>query len=299
MWLVFTCIYALTMAIVNYIDEYLTLVNSVSEDQNIHKRIGGVLLASTLLGVFSVAIIWLLVSDFSMSQRGLYISIFSGIPMVITFASYFYLFQKFPANQVVPLFGLSSIWLLILELMIGGSISLIPFIGILILIAWAYLLDTWSISWKIPTQLFVFMLPLTLLWAINHFLVKIVSFSDSVITMFFYQWCMIVFIGILIFLFLPRYREGFLNRIRSQWKIFIGVSMFAEWVAQVSFFTWAIAVSLATLATYVSAVSGIQYIILFVLLYLFPLHERNKITVIEVFSMLLIVLGVFLIELFK
>lgn len=299
MWLVFTCIYAFTMAVVNYIDEYLTHSNCVTQNESIHRRIGWVLLSSTLLGFFSVLILWLFISDFSMSPRGLYTSIFSGIPMVMTFASYFYLFQKFPASQVVPLFGLSSFWLLVLEITIGGSISFLPLLGVVTLVVWSYVLDAWSISWKTPTKLFIFMLPVTLLWAINHFLVKIVTLTDNVVTMFFYQWISIVCIWVLLFLFVKQYREGFLDRIKNQWRKFIWISLLAEWVAQVSFFTWAIAVSLATLATYVSAVSSVQYIFLFLLLFLFPLHERNKIKTIEIFSMLLIVFGVFLVEFFK
>ena len=183
--------------------------------------------------------------------------------------------------------------------MIGWSISLIPLIGILILLVGSYLLDTWSISWKTPTKLFIYMLPLTLLWATNHFLVKIVSFNDNIVNMFFYQYCTITILGIMIFFTVKHYREGFMYRLKHQWKKFLWISVLAESISQISFFAWALAVSLAALATYVSAVSSIQYILLFLLFFMFPLHERNRITIVEVFSMLMIVVGVFLIELFK
>jgi len=299
MWLILTLIHGFTMALVNYLDEYLTHNNSVEESDNIHKRIWGVFLTSMLFWIISVLTIGWLIDDFSMTSRGFYISIFSAIPMIITFGAYFYLFQKFPAHQIVPLFWLSSFWLLMMELLSGATIWIFPLIGIFILICWSYLLDTWSFSWKIPTKLLWFMIPVTFLWSFNLFLVRIVSQMDSTLNMFFYQYVAITIIGILLLCFAVPYRQGFCDRLKKQWKSFFWWSIIAESIAQVSFLSSFLAISLATLATYVSAVSSIQYIFLFLLFFLFPLHKRNTILPMQIFSIFLMIIWIFLIEFFK
>lgn len=299
MWLLLTTISALAISLVFYIDEYLTVKNTVSEDENIHKRIGWVFLVSMIFGVISVITLWLIIDDFSMTEKWLYISLFSWLPMITWWGAYFYLFQKFPAHQIVPLFWLWSIWLLILEIFTWSSISFPSFVWVIVLIIWTYLLDNWDFSWKIPSKLLGYMLPVTLLSALNLFFAKTISTSDSILNYFFYQYITITCLWIILFFAVQNYREWFLNRIKNQWKSFLWICVIAESLAQISFFTAPLAVSYALLASYVSAVSGIQYIFLFILLYFFPLSERSKITFIQVFSITLMIIWIFLIEFFK
>ena len=299
MWLILTLVHGFTMAIANYLDEYLTHNNSVVEGENIHKRIWGVFLIGMLFWIFSIIALWFYISDLSITQRGLYLSIFSSIPMVSTWGAYFYLFQKFPAHQIVPLFGLTSFWLLLIEVLSWSTIWFFPFLWVCTLILGAYLLDVWSLSWKIPTKLLLFMLPVTFLWGGSLFLVKLASQTDSIVNIFFYQYVSIVSIGIVLFSFVKNYRAWLIDRVKKQWKNFLWWSAIAEIIAQISFLSSFFAVSLALLATYVSAASSVQYIFLFLLFYLFPLHQRNKISAIQIFSMFLMVVGIFLIEFFK
>lgn len=289
------------MALVNYIDEYLTANNKVPENESSHKQVGGLLLISTLLSFLALVVLTVyLGGDFSVDKKALYLSLFSAIPMVTLFASYFYLFLFYPAHQVVPLFGLSSIWLLLFEIaFVEVSISQQALVGILILIFGAYLLDSGSLKWRIPTKLLLIMIPVSLIWAISLYMVRIASETESVATIFFYQYVGIGIIGILLTLLVKPYRKGLLQRIRLQGKNFIGFSLINESLAQISFFFIMLAVALAPLAAFVTALGGLNSIFLLILFYLFPLQKRNNISRMQWIAIILMTIGIFIIEFWK
>lgn len=299
MWILLTFLHAFFMALVNYMDEYLTHNSPVLQTESIHKKVWGLILITMLFSIFTLGFFFVFIDDFSMSQRWVFISLFSAFPMWAMFASYFYLFQKYPAHQVVPLFGLSSVWLLVLELVSWVTVTFLPILGVLFLLFGAYILDTRTLSWVIPTRLLFLMIPVSFLWAFSLFLARIVSVSDSISVFFIYQYVGIFFLGILLFLCVKPYREGFLQRVQKQGKVFVGGSIINEWFAQISFYSSMLAVSLAPLATYVSAISSIQYIFLFLLFFFFPLHKRNSISLLQVFAISLMIIGIGMIEVFQ
>jgi hypothetical protein len=49
MWLIFTILYSFALALVNYLDEYLTANTKVPHTSSIHTKIGGLLIISTVL----------------------------------------------------------------------------------------------------------------------------------------------------------------------------------------------------------------------------------------------------------
>lgn len=298
MWIFLTFVHAFFMALVNYMDEYLTQITSISENQNIHKKVGWLILVSTIFGVFSLWVLSFFISDYSMTQIGLVVSFFSAFPMVAMFCSYFYLFQKFSAHQVVPLFWLSSVWLMILEIFSWDTILLIPFLWIISLLYGAYVLDSNSFTWKIPTRLLLIMIPVSFLWAFSLFLAEFVGKTDSILNFFFYQYIWIFILGIILFLCIPSYRQWFLDRCQKQGKIFVWWSIVNESFAQISFLASMLAVSIAPLATYVTAIGSVQYLMLFFLLFLFPIHKRNKIFFPQIIAMVFMILWIILIDFF-
>jgi len=285
------------MAVVNYIDEYLTTNNKIPENSNIHKKIGGLLLISTLFSSFGALFLFILSRGILISQLSMIIGFFSAIPMVIMFATYFYLLIRYPAYQVVPLFLLSSLWLLILELLFGGSITLIGFLGIVSLLLGAYFLDAGTLKWQIPTKLLLIMLPATSAWAITLFMVRVASSNSSAIGVSFWQLIGVTTIGFLLLILVKSYRDGFIYRLKHQGKKFVGLSLVNESLSQGSFVFAYMAIAIVPVASYVTSLSGLQSVFLLTLFYFFPIHkDRAKITKIQVFSILLIAFGVFLIE---
>ncbi len=297
MWLLYAFGHILCLALVNYVDEYLTANNKVSADASIHRKIGGLLLISTLMGFLGASVLYLWLGDVSISQTALLLAMGSAIPMVILFASYFYLLTLYPAYLVVPLFLLSSLWMLCIEFVFGTMISLYGVLGIFALMFGAYILDAGELKWKIPTKLLLVSLPATGAWAIALFMVRIASESATPVVISFWQLLGIGFVGVVLFLGVRAYRVGFLYRIKTQGVSFLGVSLFNEGLSQVSYVLVVFAVALAPVTTYVSAIGGLQGLVLLGLFTAFPQKgERTKITRLHVVAIAVVALGVFLIE---
>ena len=122
MWLLFAVIGNFFMALVNYSDEYLTHSSTVKDSKNIHERIGGVLIMSLVLTIIGAIISFLLAETVAISPQAILFSILASIAVSLMAIGYFYLFQLYSAHQIVPLFGLSSIWLLGIEFVMGLSL---------------------------------------------------------------------------------------------------------------------------------------------------------------------------------
>lgn len=288
------------LSLVNYIDEYLTANNAVPETSDTHTKIGGMLLISTIANIVGVVVIWLVVGSVALPLTPLIISILSAIPLVLMFGLYFYLLVTYPVYQVVPAFLFISVWLLIIELLFGGSVTLVGLLGIAVLIIGAYLLDVGAFKWQTPTKLLLISIPASLGWAVSLFMVRIAAENNSAMVVSFWQFLGISIIGIFLFLFIKKYRDGFLFRIRHQGKNFLGFSVLNESLAQGSFFFGNLAVAVAPVATYVTAVEGSQGLFLLLLFMIFPLNGKDvKINKIQIFSIFLIAFGIFLIEWFK
>ena len=298
MWFVFTLISIFMQGLVNYIDEYLTNNNKLPENSNIHKKIGGLVLISTLMSFVGAGLMMLIPHDSSISTFAKVLAITSSIPMVFMYVSYFWLLIAHPVHQVTPLFQISSLWLLLMELISGGSISKMSLLGIAVLMYGAYVLDAGTFKWKIPTKLLLISLPATFSSALALFMARIASETGSPIAFTYYQMMGVGFIGVLLFIFAKQYREGFLFRLKNQGKNFMGMSLLNESLAESSFLFGNMAVAIAPVAAFIPAMSGVQSIFVMLLFFLFPQGKRTKATLIQWFAVTLIALGVFFIEFF-
>ncbi len=254
------------------------------------------MLISTLMSFLGALFLWVITKDISLPSESRTIAIISSIPMVAMYASYFYLLQTYPVHQVAPLFQISTIWLLLFELLSGNSITLISLLGITILMYGAYVLDAGTFKWKIPTQLLFIAIPATSTWSISLYLSRLASQTSSPVLVAFWQLLAIGLVGVVLFIFVKRYREGFLYRIKNQGKAFLGLSMINETLAEVGYVFSNLAVATAPIATFVSALSGVQSIFVLLLFFLFPMGKRAKVTKIQWTAVILITIGVFIIE---
>lgn len=296
MWLILSIISMFMASLVNYIDEFLTNNNKLPEKTDIHTKIGGLVLISTLMSFVGAGVMTLIPHDPAISNLARWLGILSAIPMVAMYISYFWLLIAYPVHQVVPLFQISSIWLLIIELIFGGSITTAGLLGMFILMYGAYILDTGTFKWKIPTKLLMICIPATSTYAISLFMARVATENNSPIAFSYYQMFGIGIIGVLLFLFVKKYRDGFLFRIKNQGKVFLGMSLVNESLAEGSFLFANMAVAIAPVAAYVSAMTGVESVFLMILFFLFPQGKRTKATIVQWIAVLLITLGVGLLE---
>jgi len=296
MWLLFTFAYAFFLALVNYIDEYLTAHHALPETTDVHTRIGGLVIMSTLMTAVGAIAVWFFADSILLSERAFVLSLAAGVPLALLWVGYFYLLTFYPVYQVIPLFQLSSVWLLVIELVTGGSITTVALLGVAMLIVGAYFLDAGTIRWQIPTALLLLMLPTSLLWSINLYMVKVASIDGtSVLAITFWQFIGVALFGVLMFVFVRQYRNGFLFRLKKQRKTFLGFSVLNEGAAEAGYFSGNMATALAPLATYFSALGGLQSVFLLVIFYFFP-QKPLSINQLQVMAICMIAVGIFLLE---
>lgn len=296
MWLLFSLGSVFLLAIVNYIDEYLTSKNSVAKSSGIHARIGGLLLVSTLLSIISICVIKLLVGDVRMETLPLVLSLLTALPLVITWGAYFYLLNKYHVYQVIPLFQLTAIWLLLIEFVTGGTISLLGMVGVLVLVVGTYVLDVGKLQWAIPSKLLVTMAGVSLLWAGNLYIIRLASeMSSGPGAVSFWQSVGVFGIGLVLFICAKQYRSGFVARIKKQGKLFLGLSFFSESTSQFAYVLINFAVALAPAAAYASSINGVQSVFLLALFLVFP-QKKTEVNLLQMVAIVFIALGVFVLE---
>ncbi len=296
MWFIYAIIHVFLMAVVNFTDEHLTTNNKLPKKSDIHTKVGSVLIASTLMCFVGGTILGVVTRDTTLGSIPMLLAIISAVTMVAYWASYFYFLQVYPVHQVVPLNQISSIWLLVIELLFGGSITIMGLLGILLLMYGAYILDSGTFKWQIPTKLLLFAIPATSTWSITLFLVRKASAWGSPTAIYFWQLIATGTLGLALLLFVKKYREGFLFRIKHQGKRFLGFSLLNETFSETSYLFSSLAVAVAPVAAYVSAMSGIQGLFIILLMFLFPVGERTKVTKMQLIAAILITAGVFFIE---
>lgn len=296
MWLFFAVIHVFLLALVNFSDEHLATNNKLSPNTDIHGKVGSVLLISTLMSFVGATLIALFIGEIQLTVFSRNLAILSSMPMVAMYATYFYLLQAYPVHQVAPLFQISSIWLLLIEIFFGGTITTTGLLGIVILIYGAYVLDAGTFKWKIPTRLLAIAIPTTSSWAIALYMVRLASATSSPIAITFWQMVSIGFIGLILFIFVKKYRDAFIFRLKNQGKLFMGLSLANETFAEAGYFFSNLAVAIAPVAAFVTAMSGVQSLFVLILFFLFPQGKRAKITRMQWISVILITIGVFLIE---
>lgn len=297
MWLILATISVFMQSLVNYIDEYLTNNNKVPDKSDTFTKIGGLVLISTLMSFAGAGVMMLIPHDPTTTTKAIALALLSSLPMVAMYISYFWLLYTYPVHQVVPLFQLSSAWLLAFGLMSGETVSFSGIMGIAVLMYGAYILDTGTFKWQIPTKLLMFGIPATSTYALALFLAKVSSEEISPIAFSYYQMLGIGVIGVLLFLVVRRFREGFLLRIKRQGKTFLGLSLVNESLAEGSFLFGNMAVAVAPVAAYVSAMAGVQSVFVMLLFLFFPQGERTKTKPIQWLATILVAIGVFLLEL--
>jgi hypothetical protein len=108
----------------------------------------------------------------------------------------------------------------------------------------------------------------------------------------------IFFIGLLFFVFIKKYRDGFTKRIKTHGKEFLKLSFFNEIFFQISFMSTFIVIAFAPISAYATAFAGFQSLLLIGLLYFFPINkQKSNLNKIQIFAVFVLSFGVLLITL--
>lgn len=295
MWILYSLLSSFLLAVINWLDEYLTAKSPFEGDNAVRSKVGSLLLVSTLFSIVGVVWLYFGLSDINVSSFVLLLSLISALTIVVMFGAYFYLLNVYPVYQVIPLFQLTSLWLLLFEVLNGGGVSLVGLIGVLLLCIGAYLLDVGVVRWSIPSSLLVWMTVVTFIYGVGVYAVRLASDLTDPWTVSFWQYVGVFGIGVSLFLLVPAFRNAFVFRLKKQGKVFAGVSSISESLAQVSYVASNYSIALAPISAYAVAMGSIQSIFVLGIFYFFP---QRKVTVnfIQAFAIVIIVLGAILLE---
>lgn len=298
MWILFSLVGSFLLAIINWLDEYLTTKSPFRGNNTAKEKAGSMLIVSTLFSVIGVTWLYLFLDTTSIAIYPLLLSLFSSITMVGMWLSYFYLLNTYPVYKVIPLFQLTSIWLVFFEIVLGGSITVVGLVGILLLAIGAYFIDIGELKWSIPSPLLITMIIVTFFYSCGVYAVRIASISLGPLLISYWQYFGIVILGLIAFIFISVFRRAFVFRIRNQGKVFIGISSISETLSQIAYVAGNYAIALAPIPAYAIAMSSIQSIFVLCIFYFFP-QKKLKINTIQIVSILIMILGAVFIELGK
>ncbi len=298
MWIIFSLLGSFLLAVIGWLDEYLTAKNPFTGGNIIKEKVGSLFLVSTLFSVIGVTWLYLGLDSATIGLYPLVLSLFASITMVGMWLTYFYLLNVYPVYQVVPLFQLTSLWLILFEIIFRGPVAIVGLIGISLLVIGAYLLDVGAIKFSIPSSLLLTMAVVTFFYSYGVYAIRIASDLSNAWLVSYWQYVGVVGIGLITFVVIPVFRRAFIFRIKKQGKVFIGISSISESLAQIAYVVGNYAIALAPISAYATAMSSIQSIFVLGIFYLFP-QKKVKINTIQVLSIFVMVLGAVLLELGK
>jgi bacterial/archaeal transporter family protein len=216
-------------AVVNIADKYLVAKYSQKEKE---RTSGGLVLFSSFIGIFIAGLIWIFtpnIFDILLSDKILLMV--TGLLTIIWIVLYLYTLETEDVSTVapwflaVPIFGFVLGYLFLGETLSGQQIigSLITLFGVF-MIAMDFSEEGKKFNWR-PA---FYMIIACFLIAISGIIFKFVTIEGNFWVSCFWEYSGLAISGLVIFLFVPKYRREFMHMNRTGGrKIFI-VNIIAE-----------------------------------------------------------------------
>lgn len=213
-WFFITLIAPLIYAATNHIDKILL------EKYFKESGVGTLILFSSLLSIIAIPIIYF--SDpnvLNVSLNNVMILGFIGLLNVLVIWFYLLALQDEEASIAIVFYQLVPVIGLVLGYYILGEvISKIQFIAMAIVILGtsiiAFEIDAEN-NFKLKGQTAVYMTLASFFWALESVIFKAVALEENVWRSLFWEHVALVVVGIIIFIFVRKYRENFLKALRK------------------------------------------------------------------------------------
>lgn len=245
----------------NHIDKYL-LSNYVRDS-----RSGALIIFSALFGLFALPVILATgINVWELPLRDGLLVVLSGVLYLVGLIPYFYALAKDEASSVVPIFQTIPIFGFILAaLFLGEVLTSWQLIGSLVVICGAVIisLDLSQPSPKIKTRVLLAMLLSSIIFALVDMLFKLVAIDIGFWLTIFWHFAGYVLFAIFVFIFVPNYRNDFLEIMKRSKVPVIGLNAFNEVLNLVARGLFGYATLLAPLAL-VQVTNGFQPVFVFI-----------------------------------
>jgi len=199
-------------AIVNIADNYL--VSHFSQKETEHSS-GGLVLFSSLIGLFIALFIGLAIKNvFDISNLDKLLLFITGGLTIVWIIFYLYALEIEEISAIVPWFLAAPIFGYILGyLFLGETLTLTQIMGSIIIILGSAIvsIDFGGEKRRLRTQMVIYMILACLALAISGIIFKYVTVSGNFWVSSFWEYLGLGAFGILIYLFIPKYRQQFLH----------------------------------------------------------------------------------------
>lgn len=222
---------------------------------------GALLIFSSLIGFLIFPIIYIFHRDiFAIEPVHIVLILVNGLILTFALLPYIYALQKDEASNVVPLFQTAPIFSYILGyVFLGEVLSSAELLAAGLLLCGAVILSLDFSSGKVrfKTAVMGLMLIASFLFALNSLVFKFVAINSSFWTTYFWGYVGSSLSGLLLFIFVKKYRQQFLSVFRTSKKHVFSINILNEIIAIGAGISFNFATLLAPLAL-VTVVNGFQ-----------------------------------------
>jgi len=209
-WIFVAVLVPALYALGNYLDKVL-----LSKKMN-SGGVGAIVLFSCLLGSLTIPIIFLI--DNSVFSIGSIPKIFltiNGILTIVAMALYLVAIRDSDVSVVVPILQITPVFGFILGfLFLGESLTTFQLLGSVLIVLGALFLSleiSDSGQWKIKLRALILVCASALVFALSGVIFKFFAIDNGYWVTQFWEYVGIALTGILLFLFVPKYRNNFLS----------------------------------------------------------------------------------------
>ncbi len=290
-------------ALVNHADKYLI---DKFFGTRVGGGVGGLMIFSTLFSVFLLPIIiWMDRSIFDITITGAFILMLAGAINAISILFYLYALNEGETTVVVPFMQLIPVFSFVFGYyFLNETITWLQMVGGLIIIFGSIFLALGGIhkgqKLYFRTKIVVFMTVHSIGFGLYGILFKLISLKEGFWSGAFWEAIGLIFTGCVLFC-IPSYRKDFLQIIRGNSKIIIGVNLLSELLTILGNWLTAFA-SLMSKVVLVTLVAGFQPVFVLILGVLttifFPYITKEDISrrglIQKIFAVVVIGIGTYL-----
>lgn len=246
-WFLLALVAPFLYALTNHIDKILL------EKYFKAGGVGTLILFSSLLSILAIPVI--LLADPSIMQVSVQNIIVLSIVAILDVAILWFYLLALKGDepsiiivfyQLVPVFALALGYMIL-----GETITRIQLLAMAIIILGTSLvsfeIDDEN-NWKLRRQTVFFMTAAAVAWALESVLFKVAALEENVWRSLFWEYIVLIIIGVLIFLFIPMYRHNFLRALKVNSVNILSLNVLNESLYMVGNITVAFAVMLAPVA---------------------------------------------------
>jgi drug/metabolite transporter (DMT)-like permease len=223
-WFFLALVAPFLYALTNHIDK--VLISRYFKESGV----GALILFSSLLSFIAMPFLfWADPTVFSLEPISIAVLAIGGILNILVLWCYFIALSDDEASVTVIFYQLVPVFALILAyFVLGETITKMQFIAMAIIIIGTSIISfdiDADNKFRIRTQTVFLMSAASFFWALESVLFKMIALEENWIRSLFWEHLMLLIVGGLVFVFIKKYREDFLQAVRENSKPILALNI--------------------------------------------------------------------------